>query len=73
MSLIPTTLERIARARVDLRMGLPVILTHEGQAILAMAVETLRQDRLGDLRDLGDVHLTLTSRRAENAKGPRLR
>ena len=68
MSLLPTTLERIARARVDLRMGLPVILANEGQAILAMAVETLRQDRLVDLRDLGDVHLTLTARRAETLK-----
>ena len=68
MSLLPTTLERIARARVDLRMGLPVILTNEGQAILTMAVETLRQDRLLDLRDLGDVHLTLTARRAETLK-----
>ena len=68
MSLLPTMLERIARARVDLRMGLPVILTTSDTAILAIAVESLSAARLADLRDLGPVSLALTARRAATLK-----
>ncbi|MCA2006246.1 GTP cyclohydrolase II [Tritonibacter mobilis] len=68
MSLLPTMLERIARARVDLRMGLPVILTTGDTAILAIAVESLSAARLADLRDLGQVSLALTARRAATLK-----
>lgn len=68
MSLMPTMLERIARARVDLRMGLPVVLTSANSAILAISVESLTPARLGDLRDLGPVALALTARRATTLK-----
>ncbi|WP_420004301.1 GTP cyclohydrolase II [Arenibacterium sp. LLYu02] len=68
MSLMPTMLERIARARVDLRMGLPVVLTTANSAILAISVESLTPARLGDLRDLGAVALALTARRATTLK-----
>ncbi len=68
MSLMPTMLERIARARVDLRMGLPVVLTSADSAILAISVESLTPARLGDLRDLGAVALALTARRATTLK-----
>ncbi|MDE4132338.1 GTP cyclohydrolase II [Phaeobacter sp. QD34_3] len=68
MSLLPTTLELLARARVDLRMGLPVVLKGGGTAALAMAVESLSADRLADLRALGPVSLALTARRAETLK-----
>ncbi|MGZ3215234.1 GTP cyclohydrolase II [Paracoccus sp. T5] len=64
MSLIPTLAETIARARADLRMGLPVILGDH----LAAAIETLSPARLADLRQLGEPVLALTARRAETLK-----
>ncbi|MDO5657575.1 MAG: GTP cyclohydrolase II [Paracoccus sp. (in: a-proteobacteria)] len=64
MSLIPTPSERIARARADLRMGLPVVIG----GWVAAAVETLGADRLADLRGLGQPVLALTARRAETLK-----
>ncbi len=64
MSLIPTLTETIARARADLRMGLPVALGDH----LAAAVETLSPARLADLRALGTAVLALTGRRAATLK-----
>ena len=57
----PNIVERIARARADLRMGVPVIL--DGGAMI-FAVETLDQDRLDQLDDLTGVTLVITSHRA---------
>jgi GTP cyclohydrolase II len=68
MNLMPTTIELLARARVDMRMGVPVVLTSGEECALAMAVETLRADRWASLQQLGDVCLTLTARRAETLK-----
>lgn len=68
MSLMPTMIELLARARVDLRMGLPVVLMDGDQAALAIAAECLAQDRLQDLQALGPVTLALTARRAETLK-----
>ena len=65
---MPTTIELLARARVDMRMGVPVILTKGGNAVLAMAVETLQSDRWAALQDLGHISLALTARRAETLK-----
>ncbi|MBM3603204.1 MAG: GTP cyclohydrolase II [Alphaproteobacteria bacterium] len=64
MSLIPTLSETIARARADLRMGLPVVLGDH----VAAAVETLSPARLEDLKALGRPVLALTARRAETLK-----
>ncbi|SFL17258.1 GTP cyclohydrolase II [Shimia haliotis] len=69
MSFSPDIVERIARARADLRMGVPIVMTGGGQAVLVMSAETLDRDRLADLRDLGGVpHLVITGRRAETLK-----
>ncbi|WP_333694295.1 GTP cyclohydrolase II [Phaeobacter italicus] len=68
MSLMPSMIDLLARARVDLRMGLPVVLTQPGRAVLALAAEQLDSARLADLRALGPVDLTLTARRAETLK-----
>ncbi|MBY6135788.1 GTP cyclohydrolase II [Nocardioides marinus] len=68
MSLMPTTIELLARARVDLRMGLPVVLSGGGSAALAIAVEALSEPRLAEMRALGDLSLALTARRAETLK-----
>ena len=39
MSLSPSLIELIARARTDLRLGLPVVLTDNGSAALMLAAE----------------------------------
>lgn len=68
MSLLPTMIELLARARVDLRMGLPVVVNDADSAALAIAVESLSETRLSDMRALGDLSLVLTARRAETLK-----
>ncbi|RGP36188.1 GTP cyclohydrolase II [Pseudotabrizicola alkalilacus] len=68
MTLAPTIIERLTRARGDLRMGVPVVLAADGRAALVVAVEALTADRLAALRDLGTAELALTARRAETLK-----
>ncbi len=68
MSLRPSTPEIRARARADLRLGLPIVLTGGGQAMLCAAVEELTADRLSALRAEGTPELALTARRAETLK-----
>jgi GTP cyclohydrolase II len=68
MTLHPTQTEKLARARSDLRLGLPVVLVGGGHAALAVAVEALTAERLADLRALGPMDLALTARRAETLK-----
>jgi GTP cyclohydrolase II len=68
MVLGPTIVERLARARADLRMGVPVLLTDDGKAALVVAVETLSTERLAALRNLGEPELAITAWRAETLK-----
>ncbi|SIT82231.1 GTP cyclohydrolase II [Pontibaca methylaminivorans] len=71
MSLEPDIAELLARARADLRMGVPVVLSGEGAegGALMLAAETLRSGRLADLRALdGTPALAITARRAETLK-----
>lgn len=68
MTLAPTQTELIARARADLRMGVPVVLQLDDRAIIAAAAETLSASRLLDIRSLGQAVLTITPRRAETLK-----
>ncbi|MGV6850300.1 MAG: GTP cyclohydrolase II [Marinibacterium sp.] len=68
MTIAPTLSELLARARADLRMGLPVVLTGPDGAALAAAAETLSAERLADLRRLGAADLAITARRAETLK-----
>lgn len=68
MTLGPSIAERLNRARVDLRMGVPVVLTDGGRAALIAAIETLGGERLADLRRLGTPELAITARRAETLK-----
>lgn len=68
MTLGPNIIERIARARGDLRMGVPVVLVGAGQAAMVVAVEALVPARLVDLRKLGAPELVITLRRAETLK-----
>ena len=69
MSLAPDIIELIARARADLRMGVPVVLVSGQDSIVAVAAETLSAERLAKLRALqsGPI-VAITSRRAETLK-----
>ena len=69
MSLAPDLTETIARARADLRMGVPIVLCATQGAALVMAAETLDAQRLADLRAIGGQPvLTVTARRADTLK-----
>lgn len=68
MSLTPTLTEKLARARTDLRLGLPIVLVGGGNAMLCAAIEAIDSVRLAGLRAEGVPELTLTLRRAETLK-----
>jgi GTP cyclohydrolase II len=70
MALTPTLPERLARARGDLRMGVPVVLADGAGGVLAAAAETVTAARLGGLRAAGPVELALTARRAQTLRAP---
>jgi GTP cyclohydrolase II len=68
MALLLTPTERLARARADLRLGVPVVLAGEGGGAVAVAAEALTPARLGALRGLGTPVVAITLRRAETLK-----
>lgn len=68
MTLHPNKAELTARARADLRMGVPVLLQSADQAVMMAAAETLSAARLADMRLLGRAVLAITPRRAEILK-----
>jgi GTP cyclohydrolase II len=69
MTLSPDIVERLARARADLRMGVPVVLQGADSAALVFAAETLSAQRLAQLRVLGGQPvLAITDKRAETLK-----
>ena len=68
MALTPDIIEQLARARADLRMGVPVVVTGDGAALI-LAAETLTPQRLADVLALGGAPvLAITARRAETLK-----
>jgi GTP cyclohydrolase II len=64
----PDIIERIARARADLRMGVPVVLTGENGGAVMLAAETVTDGRLAALRTAGPVVLAVTGWRAETLR-----
>ncbi len=68
MSLSPNPAERRARARADLRMGLPVCLADETGTALVVAIETLGKARFEAMTAGGSAVLAVTARRAETLK-----
>ena len=67
MTLAPDITEQLARARADLRMGVPVVLKG-AQDMLVLAAETLTAQRLIDTLALGGAPvLAITARRARRA------
>ena len=68
MAFAPTIIEQLARARADLRMGVPVVLTGANSVVM-LAAETLDVARLGDVLAMGGAPvLAITARRAETLK-----
>ncbi|NNL18834.1 MAG: GTP cyclohydrolase II, partial [Boseongicola sp.] len=61
MSLIPSLIDRIARARTDLRLGLPVVLQEGETCALVLSAEGLTDARLSAARALGSATLAITS------------
>ncbi|KAA9005994.1 GTP cyclohydrolase II [Histidinibacterium aquaticum] len=68
MGFAPDKTELLARARGDLRMGVPVVLAADDGAALVMAAETLTPDRLAAAKALGTPVLAVTGRRAATLK-----
>ncbi|MEL7116512.1 MAG: GTP cyclohydrolase II [Pseudomonadota bacterium] len=68
MALVLSNVERLARARADLRMGVPVVLRNRQGLAVAAAAEVLTPERLADLMALGTPVLAITARRAETLK-----
>ncbi|WP_101067542.1 GTP cyclohydrolase II [Roseovarius salinarum] len=69
MSLAPDISETLARARADLRMGVPVVITAGETAALVLAAETLDARRLSALHALGGgAVLAISGRRAATLK-----
>ncbi len=69
MSFSPDIPEQIARARGDLRMGVPIVILSADGDILVQAVETLSPERVAAARALsGETLLAITARRAETLK-----
>ena len=68
MSFAPDQTELLARARADLRMGVPVVLAGPEPIVIA-AAETLNAARLEDLTALpAETYLVITERRASTLK-----
>ncbi len=68
MTLAPDPTELVARARGELRMGVPVVFEAEGDAALVLAAETANAARLAGMQALGSLDLAITARRAETLK-----
>jgi len=69
MSLSPIPPDLVARARGDLRLGLPVVLSKGRNGLIFVAAETLTSERLSSLRAAWDnVTVALTAWRAETLK-----
>jgi GTP cyclohydrolase II len=69
MALGLTLVEKINRARADMRLGVPVLLHGPEGHALALAAEVITPARLSDIRALGPgLVLALTRHRAETLK-----
>lgn len=69
MSLAPDPSELLARARADMRMGVPVVLFRGGTGAIVAAAETLTPARLAHFRVLGEAPvLAITAKRAATLK-----
>ena len=68
MPITISSVERVARARADLRIGAPVVVTGGDGAVLVAATETVSDERLSAMRAMGALTLAITFRRAETLR-----
>src|SRR6056297_209112 len=69
MTLHPDMSEILARARADLRMGVPIAMRSGEETALVLAAETASAARLSTLRaENGELTVAITARRAETLK-----
>ncbi|SPF77666.1 GTP cyclohydrolase II [Pseudoprimorskyibacter insulae] len=69
MTIAPTQIEILNRAKADLRMGLPVVLRDGTDAALAASAETINVQRLAALQGMGGaLDLAITNHRAATLK-----
>ena len=61
MAIAPDRMETLARARADLRMGVPIVLTGAEGAALVLSVETATAERIQAALALGAADLALTA------------
>ena len=70
MSFAPDMMEMLARARADLRMGVPIVLDGASPVVM-FSVETLTPQRLTQIKTLGtEAVLVITAQRANTLKAP---
>ncbi|MEM9709202.1 MAG: GTP cyclohydrolase II [Pseudomonadota bacterium] len=67
-ALAPSLAERLARARTDMRSGVPVCLVEGARRALVLSAESVGAERLGALAGLGEPILAITGWRAETLK-----
>ena len=63
-----SSLDLLARARADLRIGLPIVLKDGDSRALVLSAEAATADRLSTMRAQGSVALAITSWRAKTLK-----
>ena len=68
MTFAPDINELLARARADLRIGVPVCLCSNAGDTLILPAETADETRFAGLQAVGETTLAITSRRAETLK-----
>jgi len=71
VSFAPDITEQVARARSDLRMGVPIVLQSPGESggLLVLAVETLTSARLAEVQSKEEEAIVvITRRRAQTLK-----
>ncbi|MEM8630716.1 MAG: GTP cyclohydrolase II [Pseudomonadota bacterium] len=69
MDFAPTPLQLIARARADLRAGVPVVMRDGADHALVLSAETITAEQLAGLRaEANDLRVAITAWRADTLK-----
>ena len=67
----PTDQEILMRARADLRLGIPIVLTNQENDAVVAPLDVLNQTRLDQLKSIDDnSFILITARRAQTLKCP---
>ena len=67
----PTDQEILMRARADLRLGVPIVLTNQENDAIVAPLDVLSQTRLDQLKSIDDnSFILITARRAQTLKCP---